>query len=213
MKTALVFGATGLVGESLINQLLSAADYSSIYAIARSPLSVKHEKLKVMLSELGNLSNVELTDKIDDVFCCLGTTIKKAGTREAFEKVDYTFVLNAAKFGLKREAKAFLVVSAIGADAKSKFAYNRVKGKMEMDVIELAYPSTHIFRPSLLVGNRKEYRFGEKVGEFFLTLFQPIMIGNWRKYRKVHVDNVAGAMIRAAKENPIGVFIYESDSL
>lgn len=213
-KNALLLGATGLVGQAVLRELMDSDDYSHILVVTRRSLQLNvTNRITEIVSSFDTLDQITLPDTIDDVFCCLGTTIKKAGSREAFKKVDYDYVLEAAKLGQRYGAKHFMVVSAIGADASSSIAYNRVKGEMEEALKLFEYASLHIFRPSLLVGDRKEFRLGEKIGEFFLTLFQPAMLGKFRKYRKIHVNKVAASMIRAAQSFEKGLFIHESDAM
>jgi uncharacterized protein YbjT (DUF2867 family) len=210
---ALITGATGLIGKACLQQLIEHDGYSKIIVIGRSAPALKSEKIHYIASDLTNLGALRLDEEIDHVYCCLGTTIKKAGSRAAFRKVDFDFVVATGALGLRHNATVFGVVSAIGANKNSSFAYNRVKGEMEEAVASLGYTTVHIFQPSLLVGKRDEFRFGEKLAEFFMTIFGWLLVGKFRKYRKIKGETVARYMIDAALSGEEGVVIHESDAM
>jgi uncharacterized protein YbjT (DUF2867 family) len=211
--TALITGATGLIGKSCLQQLVEHGSYTKIIVIGRSEPTIRSEKIYFIASDLTDLETLDLRENIDHVYCCLGTTIKKAGSRADFRKVDFDFVVATAQLGLQHNASVFGVVSAIGADKDSSFAYNRVKGEMEETVASIGYKTVHIFQPSLLVGKREEFRFGEKVAEFFMTLFGWLLVGKLRKYRKIKGSTVASCMIDAALSGETGVIVHESDGM
>lgn len=211
-RKALIVGATGLTGGYCVESLLENPNYSEVIAIGRKPLSRSHQKLKTVVTTFGHLERDLHDIEVDDVFCCLGTTMNKAGSREAFKKVDFSLVLKVAEVMRRQGAQQFLVISSLGADIQSKIFYNRVKGEMEQAVQELRYPSLHILRPSLLLGPREEFRLGEQLAVLLTPLLNLLLIGPLKKYRPVQAKSVARFMVKAALEKTdTGVHIYESE--
>ncbi|XDD49018.1 oxidoreductase [Leptospira sp. WS92.C1] len=210
-KKALVAGATGLIGKYLLEELAALGIYSQVYALVRTPGRISNAD--EIVSDYDTLSAVSLPDDITDVFCSLGTTIAKAGSKENFRKVDYDYVLKLAKLTREKGARSFLVVSALGADFRSMIFYNRVKGEMERDLGSFGFPLIGIFRPSLLEGEREEFRTGESAGHLLAKIINPFLIGGVRKYRSIHGRTVAKAMIRTAQKNPSGIRVLESDQI
>lgn len=210
-RSALLLGATGLVGKELLKFLIQEDAYDRVAIISRRNIDISHPKLQMVIGDLEDMERYSELFKADDVFCCLGTTIKKAKTRGNFRKVDYLYPLLAAKLALKGGAARFLVISALGASRNSPFFYNRVKGEMEDDLSRLAFKSLIIFRPSLLLGKREEFRFGERAGEILSLLFGVFLRGPLKKYRPVKGSDVAYTMISAALLPDTGLQIYESD--
>lgn len=210
-KVAMMVGATGLVGNELLKLLLEDDLYDKVYAITRKSLNLQHPKLVEIITNLEKISKVTLPEPPDDAYCCLGTTMKKAGSREEFYKVDFQFVFNFAELGLSLGATKFFLVSATGANPNSIIYYNKIKGEIEMAVSQLKYRAIHIFRPSLLLGNRKEKRWAEDVGKWIdkhLSFLVP------SAYRAISACDVADSMLRMAKENDMrGVFIHESEQM
>ncbi|MEJ2633942.1 MAG: oxidoreductase [Calditrichia bacterium] len=187
--------------------------YSRVTAITRRPLDLTHPKLENAVIDFEHLEK-EIGDvKSDHIFCCLGTTIKKAGSQGAFRKVDFSYPLQLAKIGAGNGASQFLLISAMGANPQSRLFYNRVKGEVEEAVSKIDVYGIQIFRPSLLLGRREEFRLGEKLGEFFMGVFSPLMIGNLRKYRPIRAKDVARGMVEIAKTELKGVNIFESDKI
>lgn len=211
MKTALVVGGSGLVGNYLIEALLDDNRYHQIISLGRSELPIQNNKLqqKVVDFDSLELSNVE----VDDVFCCLGTTINKAGSKENFRKVDFTYPVNVAEWSLSHGASQFILNSSMGADNSSTIFYNQVKGEVEKVIASLGFKACYIIRPSLLLGPRKEFRLGETVGKFFMNGLSFLFVGGLKKYKAVHAKTVAEAMVAVAGEERKGVFVYESDTL
>lgn len=212
-KTALIAGASGLVGSQLLPLLLASERYARVIAVGRRPLLLVHPKLEQRLLEFDHLEDSRFQLIADDVFCCLGTTLRQAGSREAFYKVDYLYVVKLAALTAGNFAAQFLVVSALGADARSRFYYNRVKGEMEEAVRQTPFRAIHLFRPSLLLGYRPEKRFGEQLGAVLFRLLRPVLRGPLRQYRAVSANAVARAMLRAAAADQSGVLVHSSDSL
>ncbi len=211
-RTALVAGASGLVGGHLVRHLLDARAWSRVVTVGRRPLDLAHPKLEQRTVAFSQLSDGPFP-QADDAFCCLGTTIKKAGSEEAFRRVDVDLVLAFARAAAARGARQFLVVSALGADARSRIFYNRIKGEMEREVARLGFEAVQIVRPALLLGSRDEDRPGERASQVVLGPLARLMLGPLRKYRPIEGDTVAAALVAAAQLHRPGVHVYESDAL
>ncbi|OXS64300.1 NAD-dependent epimerase/dehydratase family protein [Bacillus sp. V-88] len=212
-RTALIAGATGLVGSHLMDILLKSPEYTRVISFVRRESGVKHEKLDERIISFDGMKLLP-HEEIDDVFCCLGTTIKKAKTKHAFKKVDYEYPIQLGKLGKAHGAKRYLVISSIGASPESPFFYSKVKGNVEKELKELHYPSLHLFRPSLLLGERQEFRLGEKAGEIFSRALRPVMVGRLKRYRSIQGKQVAYGMYRAAVGTfGEGVIIHESERI
>lgn len=211
-RKVLIVGATGLIGGYCLQSLCDDANYSEVTALVRKPLLKTHRKLKEVLTKFDNLEHDLLNIKADDVYCCLGSTIKKAGSQEAFKQIDHTLVVTIAELMRKQGTEQFLVISALGADKESKVFYNRTKGEMEEAVKEIGYPCLRIIRPSLLLGPREEFRLGEKIGVLLTPVLTLFLLGSLKKYRPVQAESVAKFMVKVAHEEPIsGVHVYESN--
>lgn len=193
---ALLVGATGLVGGFLLARLLAHPQYSNVEVWVRRSLPQRDPKLGQKIVDFSNLPSQQV--HADHVFCCLGTTIRKAGSEAAFREVDHDYPLALARLARAGGAKKFLMVSALGADAASSLFYNRVKGEAENAIAALDLPGVWFFRPSLLLGPRAENRPGERIGAVVGKLVAPLLIGGLRKYRPIHADAVAAAMVYAA---------------
>lgn len=213
-RKALILGATGLVGDFCLQNLLGDPVYTEITAYVRKPLLKTHRKLKTVITQISDIEHDLSKTKVDDVFCCLGTTIKKAGSQESFKQVDLSLVASIAEFMRKQGAEQLIVISSMGANKNSRVFYNRVKGEMEQVVKSLGYPCLRIIRPSLLLGPRKEFRFGEKMGALLAPALKPFMIGPLKKYRPIQAASVAQFMVKVSHEEPFsGVHFYESDCI
>ena len=212
-KIALIVGATGLTGKSLLKYLLEENTYEKVIALTRKDLQIKNDKLLQLIGDYSNLEQYKKMLKADDVFCCLGTTIKKAGTKEAFKIVDLNYPLEIAHITKENGARQFLVISAMGANPESSIFYSKVKGLMEAELQKVGFEVIHIFRPSLLLGNRDEFRLGEYLGIAFYKLISWLFVGKLKKYRGIQADTVARAMYRAAQLNRTGINIYASDKI
>ena len=221
-RTALLVGATGLVGSHLLDRLLEQPDYASVTVWVRRDVSLRHPRLHPVVVDFEHLlqepprrlapagsGDVQFPE---DVFVALGTTIKKAGSQQAFYRVDYNYPFQVAYLVQQRGAQRFLMVSALGANAASRVFYNRVKGEAENAIRELGLPKVWFFRPSLLLGERAESRPGEKLGQAIGKWIAPLLVGRLRRYRPIEADAVAAAMVyTATHEVPPGVI--ESDEI
>ena len=206
-KTALIAGASGLTGGYLLNLLLESPEYSSVIAYVRKSSGLTHPKLKEIVVDWETLQEPVAAE---DVFCCLGTTIKKAGSQEAFRRVDYDYPLQLAQIQYRGGSQQFLLVSAMGADAKSSIFYSRVKGELENALQSIGYKSLHIFRPSFIAGPRKESRTGEKIGLAIFSILSTLFIGPLKKYAHIQAEHIARAMLRTAQKNEQGTKLYDS---
>ena len=214
MRTALVAGATGLVGGHCLTRLLDEPAYDQVIAIGRRALPRQHAKLVQRVIDFDRLGALGAEfPTADDVFCCLGTTMKRAGSREAFRQVDFVYVVGLASQALQHGAKQFLLVSALGASPKSPLFYNQVKGEAEEAVTALPFEGRYMVRPSLLTGDRPEHRPAERFGLAVASGVSLALVGPLRKYRPIQAATVAKAMVRLAIQAPGGVRIYESDEL
>ncbi|GAA4016232.1 oxidoreductase [Hymenobacter fastidiosus] len=212
-KTALIAGASGLIGSQLLPLLLASDRYAKVIAVGRRPVPHVHPKLDQRILELDHLEEHRLGLIADDVFCCLGTTMRQAGSKEAFYTVDYLYVVKLAAITAANFAAQFMVVSAMGADAGSRIYYNRVKGEMEQAVRRTPFRAIHIFRPSLLLGERDARRTGEQVGAVLLRLLNPLLLGPLRKFRPLPAAAVARAMLQAAEDDGGGILVHLSDEI
>jgi uncharacterized protein YbjT (DUF2867 family) len=208
----LVAGGTGLVGSLCVEWLLADAAYSSVTTLVRRPPIFSPPKLDPQVMDFDKLSELAVRP-VDHVFCALGTTIRKAGSQEAFRKVDYEYALKLAGWAVRAGATQFCVVSSVGADAKSSNFYLRTKGDMEDAISGLPFQSVHIFRPSFLMGSRAEKRPGEAIGIRLARALQFAMVGSWRRYRPVEAMTVAAAMVDAAQKAEPGKHIYHHDEI
>ncbi|KZE51935.1 oxidoreductase [Brevibacillus parabrevis] len=212
-KTALLLGASGLVGGQLLRILLEAREYERVTILVRRPLEVRHAKLNEVVVNFDRLADFVDKFQVDDVFSCLGTTIKKAKTREAMHRIDYGYSLEAARLAKQMGASQLLTVSSLGADPRSRVWYSRMKGELEQELQRVRLKSLHLFRPSLLLGQRDEVRQGESVFAWLMPKLSFLLTGSLRKYRAIEAGVVANAMYRAAQLGEEGTRIYLSDEI
>ena len=212
-RTALVAGASGLVGGHLLQLLLADDAYGRVVTLSRRLLETRHPKLWQDIVDFGSVDAPSDVPHVDDVFCCLGTTIKTAGSQRAFRRVDYDYVFGFARIGQRAGAAQLLLVSAIGADPASRIFYSRVKGEVEVAVRRLPYQAVQIFRPSFLMGERKKSRLAERIGIPVARAVAPLLVGPLRRYRPIHAADVARAMVQIAKAAPRGPNVFEYDDM
>lgn len=201
-KTALIAGASGQVGGYLLALLLQSDTYDKVISIGRKNLEITNPKLQQIIVDFDNPDTLKI--EANDVFCCLGTTIKKAKTKERFRQVDYGYPMALARETLAAGATRFMVISSMGSALDSAIFYAKVKAEMERDLSTLPFISLGIFKPSMLLGPRKEFRFGELIGKFFMQVFAFIIP---IKYKGVHAATVAKAMLHYANSTIKGTQI------
>ncbi len=213
-KHAAVFGATGLIGQKLLPLLLDNDAYSKVTIFVRQPTDSHHPKLQEIPIDFSRLDKeAEHFPKAHDVFICLGTTMKKAGSRDAFRQVDYEYITRAAQAFCNKGANQLLLVSSIGAHPDSRFFYSRVKGETENSIKSLPFWSHHIFRPSVLLGERNESRWGENFAGVLGKGINKLTGGLLKKYSPIEAEVVAASMVAAAQRFVPGIHTYESDML
>ena len=211
-KKALLVGATGLIGGHCLRALLDDDAFTEVEVWVRKPLGMIHPKLRIVLVDFPDISRIPSTDA-SHVFCCLGTIIKKAGSQEAFRRVDFEYVVEMAELAQRSGVKKFLVISSLGASIDTSNFYLRTKGEMEDAVIKSGIPAVIILQPSMLLGKRNEFRMGELIGKALMQVFNFMLFGKMKKYRAIRALDVAKAMVRLAKEDNTGVMKIESDQI
>lgn len=212
-RTALLLGATGLVGGHCLELLLGDGTWERVTVVARRPSGRSHPRLREVVADFDRLDQAADAFAADDVFCCLGTTIRKTGSQDAFRRVDHEYVVRSAELAREQGAKRFLLVTAMGADPGSRVFYNRVKGEAERDVTALPFEGVALLRPSLILGDRAERRTAEALAQKAAPILSPLLVGPLRRYRAIPAPTVARAMVRLAKERFAGVRVVENDEI
>ncbi|RYZ27905.1 MAG: NAD-dependent epimerase/dehydratase family protein [Chitinophagaceae bacterium] len=214
-KIATVIGSTGLIGNHLLQLLQEDPFFDSVRAVVRRPVQFNYSKIEMKLVDFSDQESVKLAiDGSHAVFVAIGTTQKKVkGDKTAYREVDYDIPVNAARYCAETCCPNFMLVSSVGANSRSNNFYLKLKGEVEDAVQKLSIPNISIFRPSMLVGERKEFRLGEKIAQPLMNLFGFMLIGKWEKYHSIDGRSVARAMVQAAKEGKAGFNIYEYESM
>ena len=211
--SALTVGASGYVGGYFLEMALSHGAFASVTALVRHPLTIGHPMLKQKIVDFDQIAGETLADPITDYFCCLGTTRRKAGSREAFRRVDFDYVLESAACAQRAGAERCFVVSSVGANPKTSNFYLRVKGEMEHALGQLNFRSLHVFRPGLLTGKRAEQRPAERAAQVAMPFVRPFLVAGLRRYRSISAEIVAAAMIGAAMTDSRGRHIHHNDDM
>jgi uncharacterized protein YbjT (DUF2867 family) len=211
-RTAIIFGSTGLIGNLLLEELTLSSEYSEIKIFVRQPTGVSEPKVKEYAVDFSNHDTFSKLIKGDDLFICLGTTIKKAGSVKKMEEIDRDLPVKIASSARENGVKRIAVVSSIGANPASSNYYLRIKGEMEQEIKKLKFENIAIVRPSMLLGERKEKRAGETAGKVVMKIVNPLLIGKMKKFRGIHGKDVARAMIAILRKDHIKT-IYDSDDL
>ncbi len=212
MKTALLFGSSGLVGGHLLNQLIKDINYSKIKLFIRSVPEISDPKVEIIKTDFSNLQNYKEDIKGDDCFICIGTTKKNTPDKDEYKRVELDIPKEIAKITKSNLVNSFIFVSALYANPKSSGEYIRFKGLVEEELKELNFPKLGIMRPSFLIGNRKERRASEAIGIFVFKLLSPLLLGPLKKMKPIHSETVARAMI-AVIQNDIQQTIFESNEV
>jgi len=211
-KKAVIFGASGLVGSHVLSALIRDNRYSNITIFLRKSMSTRHLKVKEVITDLHDLKKIRESLECDEIYCCLGSTIKKAGSEEAFRKVDFELPVMLGTLAAEKNIDHFLVVSSLGADANSSNFYLKTKGEMEKALMQMNLKVLNIFRPSMLLGPRSESRPLESIGKVIMKSLGFLFVGGFKKYKAIDAGKVAEAMILAANSND-SKMIYESEEM
>jgi uncharacterized protein YbjT (DUF2867 family) len=212
MKIALS-GASGLIGSYLLDQLLNAETADQVHILVRKKLDKKHPKLIQHIADYENLGQLKIDEKIDVAFCALGTTLRKAGSKDVQTRIDRDYVIAFANWSNSNGAERIGIVSSLGATANTSNFYLRLKGEMEQAVINLQLDHTVFVRPSLLLGPRTERRFGEMIGKAIMTVLNPLFFGKAKRYRAVHAKDVAATLIRESLSTSEKIRFVESEEI
>ncbi len=212
---ALLVGATGLIGRHCLDKLLNCEHYSKVKILVRTPIAFEHPKLEQHQVNFEALEQSQQLMQATDVYCCLGTTLKVAGSKQAFRRVDFDYPLTIAKMAKLSGAKQFMVVSSMGANPSASMFYTAVKGELEAALEQLNYPALHIFRPSLLLGKRpgQPVRTAESIGQTLMTKLNFLLVGRAKSYRAIEAKTVANAMVVAALTEHMGTHRYHYDEI
>lgn len=213
MKTAILIGATGLTGEQLLEKLLADKEFSLVKAFVRSSSGLTHSKLEEIKIGFERINDYKHLVKGDVLFSALGTTIKKAGSKEQFYKIDFEYNYAFAKAASENGVSKFVLVSSLGAKSLSSNFYLKTKGQLEEAVHALKFKSIYILRPSMLLGSRKEFRLAEMTGKKIMRLLNFLFVGRLKKYKAIDSNIVAGAMLILGKKNSEGFNVLESDQI
>jgi uncharacterized protein YbjT (DUF2867 family) len=209
MKKAILFGASGFIGGYLLDELLNNPEYEQVTVVVRKPLPVAHPKLKMLIGDFKTLPNLKADFAADEIFIALGTTRKNTPDLEDYYRVDHDYPVLAAKMAKQKGATSVFIVTAIGSDANSRFFYVKTKGEVERDIIALDFRHTHIFQPSMILGNRVEKRAMEKTLIKIWGIVDSLFVGGLNRYKGIDGKNVAKAMAKAAKNQHDKVKIYQ----
>ncbi|MFN0292710.1 oxidoreductase [Pedobacter helvus] len=213
MKKAIIFGASGFIGGYLLSNLLQNDTYSEVTIVVRKPLNIQHPKLKMVLADYHSLAQNAAYLVADDVFISLGTTKKKTPDQKEYYQIDHDYPVLAAQLTKANGASAVMLVSAVGANAKSNIFYTKTKGEAERDVIAVGFKHTHIFRPSMIMGNRAESRPLERVFIKIFSVANLLLVGKLNKYKGITAENIAKAMIEAAQQPKEKVQFYHWEKM
>lgn len=208
-----IIGASGLIGNEVLRLSLENQEIEHITILVRKTLNLNHPKLKEVITDFKNLADIEAIVNGDTIICCLGTTRKKTPNLAEYKMIDFDLTVNLARIAKQQNVKQLHVISAIGADPKSKIFYNRLKGETEQALIDLQFPQTIIYRPSLLIGRREEFRFGEFIAQKLAPLFDFLLIGSLKKYHSITANKVAIAVLKRVLSNGTKIEILEYQGL
>ena len=212
MKTALIFGSSGLVGKNLLNQIINNSNYSKVKIFVRSSLEISDQKIEVINTDFKDLQKIKNLIIGDDCFFCIGTTKKNSPDKNEYRRIELNLPKKIAQISKSNDIRSFIYVSSGFADPNNSGDYLKFKGLVEEEIKSLNFEKIGILRPSFLLGNRKEKRVGEKIGIFIFKLLSPLFFGPIKKMKPIHSEKVAKAMIKIANEN-LGKTILESNEI
>lgn len=209
-KTALLIGSTGFIGAQLLQQLLNDQDYKQVIVVVRKHLDLNHPKLKILIGNFDTIATLKPELVADEIFISIGTTKKHTPDQKMYYQIDHDYPVLAARIAKENGAKSVFLVSAVGANANSGVFYIKTKGETERDIIALGFEHTHLFRPSMIMGNRPENRPLEKTLIKVWSFINPLLIGGWLKpYRGIDAGDIATAMRLSAKKQSEPVKYYQ----
>jgi uncharacterized protein YbjT (DUF2867 family) len=212
-KKAILAGASGAIGNSVLKQLLADENFTTVLVLVRKDLGIQHPKLQQLILNFDEISKYAAEITGDVVFSCLGTTKAQTPDEAQYRKIDYQYPLDVAWIAQTNGATGYHLISAIGANKNSSTFYIKTKGEVESDLKAVPFENIHIYRPSLLDGERKDKRMAEGIMNVLMRLINPLLIGGLKKYRSIKVSTVASAMIKNSLSEQKGVFVYESDQI
>ena len=212
MKTALIFGSSGLVGKNLLNQIINNSNYSKVKIFVRSSLEISDQKVEIINTDFKDLEKIKNLIVGDDCFFCIGTTKKNSPDKNEYRRIELDLPKKIAQISKSNDIRSFIYVSSGFADPKNSGDYLKFKGLVEEEIKSLNFEKIGILRPSFLLGNRKEKRVGEKIGIFIFKLLSPLFVGPFKKMKPIHSEIVAKAMIQIANED-IQQIIFESNEI
>lgn len=212
-KTVLIAGSTGLTGQVLTEKLLSRSDINKIKLITRRSLSLSDSRLQEIVTDFDDILNHVDDLQTDEVFCCLGSTLKKAGSKQAFKRVDVDYVLRVARLSLQKSARGFHLVSSLGASLSSPSFYLRTKAEVEEELMRMPFQKIRIYRPSFLDGDRHELRLAESLAGATLKVMSPLLRGALKRLRPTSVESLAETMIEQFYSEEMGKRILEAEEI
>ena len=210
---AIIAGASGLIGSNLLHILLNQPEYNEIVILVRKSTGIIHPKLKELIIDFDKLDSYASEISGHAIFSCLGTTNNKTPDKALYKKIDYDYPVQLAELGFKNGIKQYHLVSSIGANKSSSTFYLKLKGETDEDVAKTGIKTVHIYQPSFLIGNRKEFRISEKLLIPVMKVFDFLLIGNLKKYRSIPAQTVAMAMFKQSLNTNEGIFIHPSDKI
>jgi uncharacterized protein YbjT (DUF2867 family) len=210
---AVIAGASGLIGSSLLEQLLNHPDYNQVTLLVRKKLDLQHQKLKQLVVDFDRMENYEEEINGHALFCCLGTTRSKTPDLKIYRKIDHDYPVQLAEIARKNSMQQYHFVSSLGADANSFGYYTKLKGETENDLKKLAIPALFIYQPSLLTGERHEKRPIERFATALMKVIDPLLIGKLKKYRSIEAVTVAKVMVNQSLITNTGIFTYTSEQI
>ena len=213
MKTALLFGSTGLVGGHVLNQLIQNDNYSKIKIFVRSSIQINNSKIEVIQTDFNNLEKHKEEIEGDECFFCIGTTKKNSPDKNEYQRIELDIPKQVAQIAKSNNVKSYFFVSSGYANSKSSGDYLKYKGLVEEEILSLGFSKIGIMRPSFILGNRKEFRLGEKIGIIIFKLLNPLFVGPLKKMRSIHSETIAKAMINLCNEKSDLRKIIESDKI